>query len=212
MPREHILESVHSSKDKQRTYQAVLAKYRLAMRYGFYLQAILIDYALMEDRLSSFIYHVGWIDDLNETKVNKTGRRYLRQWMPDYDSRKSPRIDKLANKKAIIRIILDWEESSADPTSDRYLRVLRSRLESLDVGGIIDIIGVKGQTDDKMSLWCKYRNDCIHTLMNRNIAGLDEELAARADEGMQYVRFIDAQINILRRQNAIRRSRDCTDV
>ena len=50
---------VTDNKDKKLTYSHNLKRYNKAMRDGFYFEAILISYAMMEDRLRSFLYHMG---------------------------------------------------------------------------------------------------------------------------------------------------------
>ena len=42
---------VSDNYEKQQTYKELINKYNKAIQYEFYYEAILIDYALMEDRL-----------------------------------------------------------------------------------------------------------------------------------------------------------------
>ena len=42
---------VTDNKDKQRTYSEQMGRYARATRGAFYLEALLIDYAMLEDRL-----------------------------------------------------------------------------------------------------------------------------------------------------------------
>lgn len=46
--------SVDNNYDKQMTYREQLGKYKVAMEHAFYFEALLIVYAMMEDRLRSF--------------------------------------------------------------------------------------------------------------------------------------------------------------
>ena len=50
---------VSNNTDKQRTYKENCAKYKKAIQGEFYFEAMLISYAMLEDRLRSFLYHIG---------------------------------------------------------------------------------------------------------------------------------------------------------
>ena len=54
-----LIDPVNDNKDKENTYRTNLRRYNKAMKEGFYFEAMLIDYAMMEDRLRSFLYHIG---------------------------------------------------------------------------------------------------------------------------------------------------------
>lgn len=45
------IQPVTDNRDKQRTYSEQMGRYARAMRGAFYLEALLIDYAMLEDRL-----------------------------------------------------------------------------------------------------------------------------------------------------------------
>ena len=53
------VKTILSNKDKQNTYKHLLGKYRKAVSSECYLEALLIVYAMIEDRLRSIIYHSG---------------------------------------------------------------------------------------------------------------------------------------------------------
>ena len=67
MPR--MIKPVIDNADKQRTYREHKARYKKAMENEFYFEALLIDYALMEDRLRSMIYHMGFLRDRSCFKI-----------------------------------------------------------------------------------------------------------------------------------------------
>lgn len=69
----------------------------------------------------------------------------------------------------------------------------------MDIDGLLAAL-------DGIAAWCKYRNEVIHSLLNKNIDSLEQELAEKASEGMQYARLLDAQERILKKGNCIRRS------
>lgn len=185
--------------DKQRTYTTMLTRYNLAMKDGFYLEAILVDYAMMEDRLRSFIYHVGGFASRLSRKLDTDAGEKLLSMVNEYKPTKKLDIDNISGKINIVRAVLLWEESCEGDLTDRYLKALKNKIESLDVGGLLDTL-------KSIESWKDYRNECIHSVMNKNIDSLGEEVAAKADEGMKLARFLDSQVRILKKKNVVRRA------
>ena len=82
---------------------------------------------------------------------------------------------------------------------DDYLKALRADIDKLDVDGLLEIL-------DAIESWCHYRNECIHSVMNKNVDSLGEEIAKKAEDGMTYARFIDSQVKLLKKKNLSRRA------
>lgn len=203
MTNTRIISPVKDNIDKQKTYATMLNRYSLAMKDGFYLEAILIDYAMMEDRLRSFIYHIGGLVDRNAIKIAGRSRKYLKEMMASYDPKGNLGVTNISGKIKVVRAVLSWEEKCEGVPDDRYLKALKDRLESLDIGGLLDTLkSIEG--------WKGYRNECIHSVMNKNIDNLGEEVAIKADEGMKLARFIDSQVKILKKRDVIRRAAGLT--
>ena len=184
---------------KQKTDREMLGRYRLAMKDGFYLEAILIDYAMMEDRLRSFLYYIGGLQKRDDLSIKGKAKPYLKRMVLDYDPKGNLGIRSISGKKRIAKAVLNWEESSHRLNDDKYLKALRSDIEKLDVGGLLDTL-------TKIEAWCNYRNECIHSVMNKNMDSLESGIAQKAEEGMAYARFLDEQVKILKKRNQARRS------
>lgn len=199
MENQRMIQSVNDLNDKEITYRAMLGRYKTAIKYGFYLEAILIDYAMLEDRMRSFIYHAGALSDRGAKRVSGPGKKYISAIVKQFNPNENLGITRMSGKRTIIRSILQWEESISDPSADRYLKTLRSRIEELDVGGLLQML-------DDSEEWCKYRNECIHSVMNKNLESLEGGIAAKSMEGMEYARFLDSQVKILKRGNTVRKS------
>jgi hypothetical protein len=69
----------------------------------------------------------------------------------------------------------------------------------MDVGGLLNVL-------EEIDTWREYRNEIIHSLLSRNIASLNEDIALQAEKGMQLARFVDYQVKCLKRGNKIRKS------
>ena len=67
--------------DKCYTYAQHKGRYSQAMKYEFYFEALMIDYALMEDRLKSFLYHAGVLQLRTSFKIDcsKPNKKVLKQ-------------------------------------------------------------------------------------------------------------------------------------
>ena len=64
------IKPVSNNDDKRRTYQVLKGKLARVLREKFYFEAMLIDYALMEDRLRSYLYYMGILTDRTQTRIN----------------------------------------------------------------------------------------------------------------------------------------------
>ena len=75
---------------------------------------------------------------------------------------------------------------------------MKSDLEKVDIGGLLDTL-------DEIELWRKYRDEVIHGVLNKNMDSLDESLSAKVSEGMEYARFLDGEVKVLKRGNKTRK-------
>lgn len=63
MPKQRVISPVETMQEKYETYRAEMARLKVALQQGFYFEAMLIEYALLEDRLRSFVYHAGLLQN-----------------------------------------------------------------------------------------------------------------------------------------------------
>lgn len=194
---------VENNKDKQKTYAEEMDRYKKAIHEDFFFEALLIDYAMLEDRLRSFLYHSAFIADRQTPKIWKKTSPYLKEFVSTYKRGKENEtlgIMTISGKIKLVRSILLWaSETTENCDNDRFKKTLKSRYESLDIGALLETL-------DLVEEWCRYRNEVIHSLLNKNITSLNEKLEEETIAGMKYARFIDAQIRILKKNDRIRRS------
>ena len=198
------IEPVTDNQDKSNTYKTNIRRYNKAMKEGFYYEAILIDYAMMEDRLRSFLYHMGLLNsrdsykaDVDKAKKSLKGiiQTYKRPKENDFFS-----ISNITGKMKIIRCTLIWAEQELVDCNDKYLLVLRKQFDKyIDTGSLAETLG---EIED----WCAYRNEIIHALMNKSIENIELELAVKAEDGMRLCRELDSQVDKLKNGNKIRKS------
>ncbi len=174
------------------------------MREGFYYEALLIDYAMMEDRLRSFLYHMGLLNtrDSHKADVAKV-KKSLKSIIQTYRRPKENdffNITSISGKMKIVRCTLLWAEQELDDCEDKYLLSLRSQYDKY-----IDAERLMNALND-IEGWCSYRNEIIHALMNKNIESTYSDIASKAKEGMVLCRELDSQVDRLKTGNRIRRS------
>lgn len=190
--------------DKQNTYAELLDKYNLALKHGFYFEAMLIDYALLEDRLRSYMYHMGALFNTKSYKANKGKapaflRDIVSEWKKE-DEKAGLNINSISGKEKILRAVLRWaSEVEGIDKRQKYLWALKSQCESLDVQAVFDAL-------DQLDEWREYRNEIIHALMNKNMLSLNTELEERVKEGMRLARFFDSQLRIFKKGNVVRKA------
>ena len=198
------IKPVQNNFEKQRTYTENKGKYYRAMKYGFYFEALLIDYAMMEDRLRSFIYHIGGFKTRADYRI---GKGYVRKQLAEIvemyrDEKESTSlgISSISSKMKIVRATLHWASEVESTPDEKYLRTLKRQYEAqLDIGGLLDTL-------DEINKWCDYRNEVIHALMNKNTASIHDELEAQAAKGMELAMYLDTQVKALKKGNVIRKS------
>ena len=195
---------VSNNQDKRNTYQINIRRYNKAIKEGFYYEALLIDYAMMEDRLRSFLYHMGLLNtrsshkaDVNKVKKCLKGiiQTYKRPKENDYFN-----ITSISGKIKIVRCTLLWAEEELGSCDDKYLLSLRNQYDKY-----IDSERLMNAIND-IEKWCSYRNEIIHALMNKNIESTYKDIAFQAEEGMRLCRELDSQVDRLKTGNRIRRS------
>ena len=181
----HAIQPVADNLDKQRTYRSNISRYNAAMKHEFYFEAMLIDYAILEDRLSSILFHIGALANRTDTKICTMVRKQLRN------------IVARGQADEVKLVVKQISGNTADqPESDKYLALLKEQF--LAVEGMASALA-------DLEKWCSYRNEIIHGLMNKNLESLNAELPQRCDEGFRLARYFDAQVRIIKKGNRLRR-------
>ena len=198
----HEISPVKDNYEKLLTYSKLLARYNTAMKYQFYFEAMMIDYAMLEDRLLSFLYHAGVIAKRSSDKVTKSKkvRPYLNYLNKRYNGEdKNLVVSKISGKINLIEAILDWVINEVGVIEDSiYLKTLKTQCESLDLGLLKECL-------TEIKRWTNYRNEVIHAALNKNIDSLYAEIEQEAHNGMDLARIIDSQVRLLKKGNRIRR-------
>lgn len=193
---------VTSNQEKQQTYREFMARYSRAMRNEFYLEALLIDYAVLEDRLRSFLYHMGMFIKRNDYKPNvnevkRTLASIVKEWKAKEENDQLG-VNTITGKMKIIRCSAKWAAlSEGVPDGGRYPVELKNKLQGLDLNRLTELL-------DEIQAWCGYRNEVIHSLLNKNNIRVDERLESMAQRGMELAREMGGFVAQLKKGNTLR--------
>lgn len=201
---ERKIQPVADGFDKEVTYKTQFERYDKAVKNGFYFEAMLIVYAIMEDRLRAWLFYLGCLNTRQSAKFdNKKSKNELKFMFDGCEDNKFrfPPINQISGKKKIIEATLTWAENryhNADKS--KYLCAIRKvYTDKLDIKEVrVKFIS--------MNKWCSYRNEIIHALMNKNTESLYSGLADRVSEGMVIARYLDNLVKKIKRSGVIRKS------
>lgn len=200
---ERKIAPVKDNDDKARTYKENMKKYNRAIKSGCYFEAILIAYAMMEDRLRSYLFYLGCLRSRSSHKFdNKKISADIKDIIATYavDDVCNLGITSITGKIRIVKSIQKWfKQGYPNLQESDYLEELAS------------CIDMNGDPDEMLTIlaaieeWCKYRNEVIHSLLNKNLDSLYTELPQKAEEGIALARAIDKHVGRIKRRNTVRK-------
>ena len=184
--------------DKQNTYKIHMEQYKKAMKYGFYFESILIDYSCLEDRLRAALFYIGLLQQESDYKVtaNRSKRvSAFKEIVHNYDAKANLGITSISGKRRIVASVFSFASNSKNANcTDEIQKALYKKLHD------------ESKCDEVLSLlkdieqWCGYRNEIIHSLMNKNIDSLRDQVAKKAEEGHNLFRRLDKQVQWIKKK------------
>lgn len=191
------IEKVESGKDKAVTYKYQMERYKLSIDQQFYFEAIVIAYAMLEDRLLAFLHYAGVIDRRTEgnqaeeriyvsTQAQKQIKALLKRKTDD-----KIYLDTISIKIKTIKKLMSLPEENNDP----YLNSVRAQIDKTinrkDFNALLQ----------KLSTWLNPRNQIIHALMGKRTEAVLKIQAGIAEEGYQLGRALDGFVSKLKAGN-----------
>ena len=204
---DRLIQPIKDTKEKYYTYKQFVGQHNKATRDGFYFEAILIDYAIMEDRLRSFLYHMGMRKTRDSIKIDVPYKRTIKSIVENYGVKGESRglgIGSISGKMKIVRCITKWSSGTdAINENDRYEVILKHHMEGVDADGLLSLL-------DDISHWCKYRNEIIHSLLNKELKSVGSEIEEKEKLGFDMACSLDNHVKAFKRGNMIRRKMGLT--
>ena len=133
-------EAVKNNQEKAVTYREQIKRYNIALKNEFYIEAGMIAYAMLEDRLKAFLYYIGAIRTIEADKLNvdKTKKTLKNIYFGSEEAARNKRLDinKISIKQSIIRKTLAWTENCIGThLYPLYLHTLFSKQQDIDFLG-----------------------------------------------------------------------------
>lgn len=190
---------VKNNQEKYQRYHKYMDRLKKARENGFYLEGVFILYAMMEDRLSAFLFHAGVTNSQRTQMTSTQPIKSLIREILEIEDGKGIQIQKIGNKIKSARMILQWsqgykpDDSARDYLAELHRQVQRSaRREELPAAL------------DCLQEWCDSRNELVHALLNKNLENQEELFHRLVEEGCVLSRKLDNFVRSFKVRNSIR--------
>ncbi|MBQ1265922.1 MAG: hypothetical protein IIY06_04035 [Proteobacteria bacterium] len=197
MSNTHI-EMVESGFEKADNYRYQMGRYNLAIQHEFYFEAIVIAYAMIEDRLLAFLHYAGVIDRRQQSDQTEHGIYVSAQCQKQINVLLKRNNNQIINlntiniKIKIIKNLMKLPESN----NDQYLDLVRAQIDRMinrnEFNALIQ----------KLNTWLPLRNQIIHALMGKQTKEVLARQACIADERLTIGRAIDGFVSKLKNGNS----------
>lgn len=205
-----FIPSADDNFEKYVQYRHEMGKLKRAIHEGFFVEALMIIYTVIEDCLNSMLYYFGIIEDRNNLSFAKQSKPMMLEIYNVVQLRRGLKpsvsgdlkIDMISCKKDLLAHVIEWaayEELPETSAGMDYLKSIRGVCESLDSEEILNVFAY-------IDWWLKYRNEIMHGLMNKNPNSVKYELEDIVAEGKQYMEFLQRQRKIWDKQNQVRKT------
>jgi hypothetical protein len=164
--------------DKYKAYKYSFAKLKRAIDNEFYFEAILIEYAIFEDRINSLFRRIGFLNQSGNLPEGK--RKMLKRIFHTNNIRWND----ISTKIKLIETLITFEAIHLDNLEDKqYLSELYLRIKPLN--------HEIQQITLQLSPWLKMRNRYVHALMEYKTTNLEIELKEFVTQGETIIRNLD---------------------
>lgn len=194
------MERVKTGKERQQRYADEYTQFKKAYSSGFYLEALAIGYAIIEDRLVAFLHHAGIVSrDVENLKITNRVYPYMRRLM-DKDENVGIKVKNISVKINLIRKLLSMTEEQAteidgyiksDLIGKRrsvaqpgYMQDLYKQINNLDREAILVLL-------EKIEPWTNMRNQLIHALLSKKTDAVSEGKQQCAEVAKDLTRDLD---------------------
>ena len=196
------MEIAKTGKEKQLTYTTEYRQFNKAMKEEFYLEAVAIGYAIIEDRLTAFLHHAGVVTRTNEDlRINRKVYPYIRKLLNKEDDY-SVKIKDISVKIALVTALLNMTENEAnaiDAYVANYVQGLKRKRAIAQTGYMHDLYAEIKKVNAELVLstfariepWRIQRNHLIHALLNKTVESTKDVKKECAEESYAITRAID---------------------
>lgn len=200
MPKVSLIDPVQDRFEKRKVFNDHMKRYGQAMKAGCYLEALMIDYACLEDRLRYLLFYLGMLQSPSSGSIGsrRTAASYKRI-LDRYMQKGDRSIRHIAGKRNLTRCIFLLADENKPDQNDIVQTVLCASLsDNSRVREALDLMG-------EIEAWCDYRNAVVHDLMDKSVVSLDTHLAEQAELGNKLFRRLDNIVGWVDRKHISRK-------
>ena len=196
------MENVKNNMEKYYSYKTQIEKYNRAVEEGFYYEAMLISYAIIEDRLLTFLDIIGFVRIPKTSDEKLCVSEELRPFLRSLVGEKSIRITNISAKRRLIESIIRMSYEEAEQYEKAYAE--KQKTEKMngylqDLYMDIDESGIDRKETlemlKKQEEWCERRNNIIHGLLDIQTGKtFDNEVETLEKESLTIWRYLDNKL------------------
>lgn len=194
--KDNIIPSVKNNKEKYETYRKLFDRYKKAESGEFYLECLWIIYAMLEDRTSAFLHHLGFTSEKDRRKPSnsKNIKKAIREIFNLDEENIRYDFDKINGKINKIDEVILWStKSNTEHTS--YQMAVKKAVEIHSSNRDLEKALVYFKTT-----WCDKRNQLTHAFFNKDYINASLELKLLVENGMKSVRVLDNVVSQIKKQ------------
>ena len=183
---ERLIQPVANNEEKREIWAHLMARYQIALKQGFYLEAMMISYAALEDRLISCLYHMGVFCNRNSFKLGtkKTKQIINRIFQENDFVCKRYYFNNISAKLSAVLAIVKEVQKGNDSYEPYYRTLMAVCKKKINVAEILGL-------EMEILHYCDVRNEIVHASLNKNYLCLQQKLRQCAEDGMRFARYFD---------------------
>lgn len=184
------------NQEKAQKYTLYIKRFNKAVANEFYLEAMWILYAMIEDRTSAFLYHIGFTSEKNRNKI--TSKSFIKKEIRgilQLQGKGKIYLKSLSNKFCYIKQVFDWAKNVV--ALGDFQKDLKGKILKIITEEFSDNVNYLN------NVWRNKRNVLTHSLFTT--ANMKEgELACLVEQGYMAIRIFDKMISQLKKGVNIR--------
>ena len=186
---------------KRQSFAFSFRRYERAMANGFYFEALWILYAMLENRMSALLCHLGFTKKENRQNVtgNQKAKWLVRTILQLPEGKTNYSFNKLSGKIRCVTMALKWAREDKTGLSKYEETVKNTLIHFAEDESFIEALEY---LNDK---WINMRNQLTHALLNKDLIAASEAAKALAEEGYHPIRVIDNAADYIKNRNIRRR-------
>ncbi|MDE7094719.1 MAG: hypothetical protein K2O52_07390 [Oscillospiraceae bacterium] len=200
------MERITTGKEKQKAYRVEYSRYKKALAQEFYLEGLVIGYAIIEDRLVSFLHYCGIVSrNRNKLAINKSIYPFIRILLNKSEDA-SIKVKDIRVKMNIVQALLELTPESAQQIENDtetiinrqnigkkrkkriltgYMVALQKKMDTLNRPELLSFL------NDQLEPWRINRNNIVHALLSKRVESVTDVKKELSEMGYELTRVLD---------------------